>query len=399
MKNIMIILNAVVYNRGSEALVRGLSKMCKKCYSDSIITLVSAEKNFGKDIVDIENIDIYCKKIKYSEKSIWKYISKLFEKIKLINLAYIIRYKQLLKEAKKQDIIVIVGADNYDIRYNMQKGLYRLNTLLRKKTNAKLILYDCSFDENDITDLLLKDIENVDYITVREPISRENISKRVKNSDKIYYYPDPAFVMDPQETKLDSLFNNRDVVGINVSDLITRKKYGSDADAIINSYHKLIEYILENTDMGIALIPHVMNNSDLSALKLIYSKYTNNNRVILIENEELNAKELKYIISKCKLYVGARTHSTIAAYSSCVPTLVLGYSIKSKGIAKDLFGTDEQYVLPVSNLDDEMYLVNGFKFLLQNEESIRQELKNIMPQYIKKAESVSELILKCGEGR
>ena len=50
------------------------------------------------------------------------------------------------------------------------------------------------------------------------------------------------------------------------------------------------------------------------------------------------------------MFIGARTHATIAAYSSCVPTLVVGYSIKARGIAKDLFGTDEGYVLPVQAL-------------------------------------------------
>lgn len=48
MKKILIILNAVVYNRGSEALIRGLSIMCKNKYPDSIITLVSSEDEFRK---------------------------------------------------------------------------------------------------------------------------------------------------------------------------------------------------------------------------------------------------------------------------------------------------------------------------------------------------------------
>ena len=53
------------------------------------------------------------------------------------------------------------------------------------------------------------------------------------------------------------------------------------------------------------------------------------------------------------MFIGARTHSTIAAYSSGVPTLVVGYSVKAKGIAKDLFGTEENYVLPVQALKEE----------------------------------------------
>ena len=60
-----------------------------------------------------------------------------------------------------------------------------------------------------------------------------------------------------------------------------------------------------------------------------------------------NCMEIKGIISKCRFFIGARTHSTIAAYSTCVPTLAVGYSIKARGIARDIFGTEDNYVVPV----------------------------------------------------
>ena len=54
-----------------------------------------------------------------------------------------------------------------------------------------------------------------------------------------------------------------------------------------------------------------------------------------------NAPETKWIISKMKFFAGARTHSTIAALSSYVPTLSFAYSIKAKGINKDIFGHED----------------------------------------------------------
>lgn len=53
----------------------------------------------------------------------------------------------------------------------------------------------------------------------------------------------------------------------------------------------------------------------------------NDSRISIID-KEYNCEQLKYIISRCRFFVGARTHATIAAYSSEIPTLVLGYSIK-----------------------------------------------------------------------
>lgn len=36
------------------------------------------------------------------------------------------------------------------------------------------------------------------------------------------------------------------------------------------------------------------------------------------------------------MFIAARTHADISAYSMCMPTFALGYTVKSVGIAKDL---------------------------------------------------------------
>lgn len=391
-KNILIVLNAVVYNRGSEALIRGISSICKQNNTENYITLVSSEPEFG-EWLGIENIDQYIKKEKYNKKTLIRYIASFLKKIKLVGLGEIIQYPHIKKNVKEQDVIFIVGADNYDITYNMQKNMYRFNNFIRKNTNAKMVLYDCSIDERDITNTLKKDLENFDYITVRENITYENM-KSIISEHKLYYYPDPAFTMDIEKISLPEIFQKGEIIGINISNLITNKKYGSELNKILKAYKNMIDYILNNTDKNIILIPHVMKNADLSTLRDLYKDYKENNRVELIENEELNAKQLKYIISNCVMFIGARTHATIAAYSTCVPTLVLGYSVKSKGIAKDIFGTSKNYVLPVSNLDSEDYLVNGFIWLDDNKEKIANILKEKMPEYINKAKSTIEIIEK-----
>ena len=68
----------------------------------------------------------------------------------------------------------------------------------------------------------------------------------------------------------------------------------------------------------------------------------------------------------CSFFVGARTHSTIAAYSSGVPTLVIGYSVKSRGIATDLFGTYENYVLPVQEISEPDAMIRAYKWIIAN---------------------------------
>lgn len=346
--------------------------------------------NFGKQI-NIDNIDAYKKKNNYNSKSKKRYITFALKKMKLLDFSNHFKYSNLIKISKEQDLIIIIGADNFDITYNMQEELNRFNKMIRKNTKAKMILYDCSIDERDITEILTESFKQFDYITVRESVTQENI-KNIIEKDKIYYYPDPAFIMPLQEVELPKVFKNAKVIGVNVSNLITNKVYGAQAGDILKAYIKMLDYILEKTEYNIILIPHVMKNADLSALKLLYQNYIDNNRVELILNENLNSKELKYIISQCEMFIGARTHATIAAYSTCVPTLVLGYSVKSKGIAIDLFGTDKNYVLPVKDLESEDYLLEGFKWLFLNKKIIKDTLEEKIPIYMDNAKKFAEII-------
>ena len=111
---------------------------------------------------------------------------------------------------------------------------------------------------------------------------------------------------------------------------------------VYENFANMIYWILEHTDCSVALIPHVVwkDNDDRTALKQIHEKFKDTNRVLMID--DCNCMQLKGHISRCRFFIGARTHATIAAYSTCVPTLALGYSIKARGIATDIFGTEKK---------------------------------------------------------
>ena len=80
-----------------------------------------------------------------------------------------------------------------------------------------------------------------------------------------------------------------------------------------------------------------------------------------------------------RFFIGARTHATIAAYSTGVPTMVLGYSVKSKGIAKDIFG-EEKLVLGIDEISDAGKLIAKFEEMKNEEDSIKEILKNKIPK-------------------
>ena len=87
------------------------------------------------------------------------------------------------------------------------------------------------------------------------------------------------------------------------------------------------------------LTPHVTmpTDDDRAALSELSSLLTGEEqRRLCWVPEEANAAQRKYLISRCELIVCCRTHASIAAYSTGVPALVVGYSVKAQGIGKDL---------------------------------------------------------------
>ncbi|MBR5116894.1 MAG: polysaccharide pyruvyl transferase family protein, partial [Lachnospiraceae bacterium] len=106
------------------------------------------------------------------------------------------------------------------------------------------------------------------------------------------------------------------------------------------------------------------------------------------------APVLKREIAGCQFFIGARTHATIAAYSSLVPTLVVGYSVKSRGIARDLFGGEQGLVLPVQELTG-AGLIRAFEDLRAREGGLRAILAEKIPGYRERALLNAAEMLRC----
>ena len=290
-----------------------------------------------------------------------------------------------LRETFKNNIAFSIGGDNYCYEWSAQQGI-ALNKKIRKYAKAT-VLWGCSIDPEAVTPEMEADLAGFDLITARESITYELLKPINPNTILV---ADTAFLLEKAELPLPENFLENNTVGINVSPLIM--KYGTEENRILANYEGLIRHILAETDMNVCLIPHVVweYNDDRIPLRYLFETFKGSGRVCMIEDG--NCCELKGYIARCRFFVGARTHATIAAYSTGVPTVVVGYSVKSRGIARDLFGTEENYVLPVQNLKTDVDLTNAFQWLQCNEASIRGRIVSFMPEYSKKAKvGVEEL--------
>lgn len=58
--------------------------------------------------------------------------------------------------------------------------------------------------------------------------------------------------------------------------------------------------------------------------------------------------------------------------------MVLGYSVKSKGIAKDIFG-EEKLVLGIEEISNSLRLISKFDEMVREEDQIRKKLQGSIP--------------------
>lgn len=382
-KKIYLYGNGSFLNKGCEAITRGTVRIITKSNPNSDFISISDNPDYDRKM----NIDGVVDNLNLLKG--YNLIDKILNKINRKHLINI-KLKNVGKTVNDSDLCISLGGDNYCYKKNYY--LMQQNEDLHKKYNKKTVLWGCSIDYENIDEDIIKDIKRYNLITVRETITQENLNKK-GIIDNVKLITDPAFVMDKKELILPNEWEEGNTIGINLSPMVINKSQ-SKIETYKN-FVSLIEYILKNTNSKIALIPHVFfsNNNDYKLLSDIYNEI-NDSRIMLVGNMQNTAEELKYIISKCRIFIGARTHATIAAYSTGVPTLVIGYSVKAKGIAKDIFGDYKNYVLPIQEVESEEQLIKAYKFLEDNSEKMKRHLENFMPQYINRAWNAGSYI-KC----
>lgn len=376
-------------NHGCEAIVRSTVKLLE----DEDITLISSapEEDISYGVDKICNIvKDKTDKINYFDLDFIKAYLSLKIKKDYVPMDKL-WYKKVISKIQKGDIAISIGGDNYC--YADVKKYVMLHEMMKSR-GAKTVLWGCSV-EPDVISIpeIAKDLARYDLITVRESITYEAMIKNgIKNA---IYYPDTAFSLECQETLLPPNFKIKQTVGLNISPLVLQKS--ENMQILMDNYRRVIEFILKNTEYMVALVPHVSwsDNNDAVPLKVLFDEYKDTGKICMLS--DMNAKKIKYCISQCKFFIGARTHATIAAYSTCVPTIVLGYSVKSKGIAKDLFETTDYYVIDYKSITDEEMLLKSFLWLMDNEIQIKKVLSQKIIQFKQKNVELKRVINELRE--
>lgn len=376
-------------NRGCEGIAKGTALILNETKAN----LVGLCRNIPLDTqLGIAN---FITLIPYKTLTLHeKVYNKIIKVLKILHIGRHLKYKEVdqmslfLSYVPSDSIMVSTGGDMmcYD-----DSSPSISSVKLAKEKGIKTVLWGCSMGKENLTPKKEIALKNFSLIYARETLSY-NFFKSI-GLKNVICFPDPAFVLDSEICILPDCFSRtEEIVGLNLSNFIIGNNGLNSPFG--NEVRKLLSYIFDNTDIHVLLVPHVMwqGQDDRLICNVIVSEFKNySSRISVLDSERRNYLQIRYVISKCHSFIGARTHAVISAYSTCVPAIALGYSIKSKGIAKDLNLPDELVVDTVNEIKPDQ-LLNSFLFLEENYSTIKSHLQEIMPAYRKKAYQVREIV-------
>lgn len=228
-------------------------------------------------------------------------------------------------------------------------------------------------------------IEASSLVITRDMMSKEYVEAFANK--KIELSTDLAFRLPYSPLEISS---DKVKVGLNVSGLlwgdgyeITTKKFSLSLD-----YKKLIVSLIQwltKNNYEVHLIPHVMI-SDMKAIEELHTLYPQT----VVASYFKSPVEAKGYIAAMDIFIGARMHATIAAFSSNVATIPMAYSRKFEGLFKSL-GYDINVSLTDLSFDLAMEKIKNY---IENYEQITCDVKEIRPVI----EEKNQYLLKLFKG-
>lgn len=299
---------------------------------------------------------------------------------------------------RRADLVLSIGGDNYSLDYGVASLAYFVGVAeLAMSMGKPVALWGASvgpFAKSAAVERhMSKHLRKLAFVAVRESRSIDYL-KGIRVIENVVPVVDTAFLMRPQAFETDVFWprsSAQGVLGLNMSWLVehVRKQAGQSADVVAETT-TFIRTVIERTDLAVLLIPHVapldgneVNSDDLMNARIADALPGEFSDRLSVVPPGLNAAQLKFVISKCRFLVAARTHATIAAFSTGVPTISIAYSVKAKGINRDLFG-HEDFVLETPAVNAST-LWESLSRLVRGEPEVRQHYAQNLDSWRKRA--------------
>ena len=370
--------HAGFYNRGCEAIVRTTVPLLREHFPECEIALSSNDADndrLNPTAAGIEVLDVRVARWspRWLARQAYRVIGEAAPSLWLSG--------EVVKAINRADAVLQIGGDNFTSDYALgpESPLIAVNRLALA-SGRPLVFWGVSvgpFTTPQTEDLVLDQMRRAALITVRESISRDYLREH-DVVDNVVPVADTAMLLEPEPVDLSGFWPAAEhVLAVNVSPLSCRYREDGETNFGLRVAETAIREVLARDGWGALLLPHVMGkpaNNDAAYLDRVLQRFDDDGRVRCVPGT-LNCAEAKYVISRCDALVAARTHATIAGFSSGVPTISLAYSRKSHGINLDLFGHRE-WLLDIVKMSDPSEIVAPLRALLEQREQVRAHLED-----------------------
>lgn len=389
---VLVVGHHTLANRGCEAIVRSTVSILNERFNEVEILIPS--------LVMEKDLEMWPDAARWGVRFIPEYMPMVKHAWKrLQKVPYVKRTKPIWpfplpkwvsSLIDSADIVLSAIGDVYSLDYEFPSLLMGITEAAFRR-GKRVVLWGVSVGpfekEPSLVPIMKKHLSSMSFIGARESLTFDYLTSELAVSCPVYLIADPAFLLEPEEVDLQAFWprcGEEGVIGINISPYVDRPAAATGQPrSLLEEIATFIEGICGSTDMGILLIPHVIpwhgrssDNDGFMIDKLSDMVSFLGDRVKSMPGG-LNAPQTKHVISKCRFFIGARTHSTIAAMSTCVPTISLSYSVKSRGINLDTFG-HTRWMIPAEEISSQR-LFAAFNRLTVEETSVKKTLSEKMP--------------------
>jgi colanic acid/amylovoran biosynthesis protein len=407
LSHFLLVGNGPYANRGCEAIVRGTLEILRREFGADIRAAVASFQH--KSLVDRQAAEETDPAITHValERSLDRWSGRWwrYQILRCSNPFGDLRHRMLDSHLPAACAMLQVGGDNYTLDYGApsEKGLpARWMALDRYAWRAGLPVvlwgasvgpFDAAAPEQQLA--MFQHLAKMRGIFVRETISQRYLTRNVVPN--VHLVADPAFLMKPRKPAADAFgFSIPEApIGLNFSPLMARYVTSGDRSRWIQFCAEIVKGALQLTKRSILLIPHVTSNApgadDAVLLAAVAERSAGGVGRVRCVPGTLAAAEYKWLISQCHIFAGARTHATIAAFSTGVPTLSLAYSAKARGLNQDLFGSQD-YCMGTSELAAPEIVISRLKRVLDEADTIRTRLRQVLPGVLDRAYSAGPLL-------
>jgi len=383
---IVITSHTSSYNKGNEALLVTTIDMLKDAIPDAEFIVFSYAPELDnrrlRGRTEAAPTFLQWRPASYGRRTkLWFHLPRFARRFSRRPLPAAVRNYQAIRDC---DLVIVSGGDvlsGYGYYSLRSHCFYPLVAIALGKPVMVFAHSIDPFATAEELDFARSFLNKAKLITVRENLT-ERYLKELQIETPVYLTADPAFLLKAASKQEVNDILHREGIDPEDTPLIGMSVSRGIADFSKTNYWYYIktmaqfaDYLIDQYGVCVLFVPHVTipddARDDRMAAHHVMGMARRRDALYPIVGD-YSCATLKGIIGQCKLFIGARTHSTISSASQGIPTIAIAYSVKAHGIMGALYPADKSVCdIQTLSLDE---LVAKADYMLANGPQVSETL-------------------------